>query len=71
MIDWLSTTRREEKRKQADELKLRASLAEKLARYEATLQTNTDVTDEDDHTELMVNGKILRVSKTQIDLNEA
>ena len=68
MIDWLSKKRREEKRKQADEKELKASLSEKLAAYERSQEVSPD--DPDDHTELMVNGKKVRVSKTQIDLAE-
>ena len=71
MIDWLSKKRREEKLKQADEKKLRASLSEKLARYEESQQTSPADANDDDHTELMVNGKKVRVSKTQIDLADA
>lgn len=69
MIDWLSKKRREEKRKQAEEQKLRDSLSEKLAAYEKTQDINLDDSD-NDHTELVVNGKKIRVSKTQIDLTE-
>ena len=69
MIDWLSKKRREEKRKQAEEQKLRDSLSEKLAAYEKTQDLNLDDGD-NDHTELVVNGKKIRVSKTQIDLTE-
>ena len=71
MIDWLSKKRREEKRKQAEEQKLRASLSEKLARYEAAQQTAEAEAGDDDHTELMVDGKKIRVPKTQIDLADA
>ena len=69
MIEFLSK-RREEKRKNAEEEKLRASLSEKLAAYERTQDLNLD-DDGDDHTNLMLNGKMVRVSKTQIDLAEA
>ena len=71
MIDWLSKKRREEKRKQAEEDKLRASLSEKLARYEESQNTAPPDTGDDDHTELMIDGKKLRVPKTQIDLADA
>ena len=69
MIDWLSKKSREEKRKDSEEQKLKASLSEKVAEYERTQDLNLEFTDED-HTELMVNGKKLRVPKTQIDLAE-
>ena len=68
MIDWLSKKSREEKRKNTEEQELRASLSEKLAAYERTQELN--LVDDDDHTELMLNGKKIRVSKTQIDLAE-
>ena len=71
MIDWLSKKRREEKRKQAEEQKLRASLSEKLALYEAAQQTAEAEAGDDDHTELMVDGKKIRVPKTQTDLADA
>ena len=45
-------------------------MSEKLAAYERTQDLNLDDTD-DDHTEMMLNGKKVRVSKTQIDLSEA
>ena len=67
VIDWISKKRREEKRKNAEEQKLKDSISEKLARYEESQQTSPDDAD-DDHTELMVDGKKLRVPKTQIDL---
>ena len=68
MIDWLSKNRREEKRKQAQEEDLRASLSEKLKQYEASREVNLDA--DDDHTELLLNGKKIRVAKQQIDLGE-
>jgi hypothetical protein len=71
VINWLSKKRSEKKRKEADEQKLRASLSEKLARYEESRQTSPADANDDDHTELMVNGKKIRVSKTQIDLADA
>ena len=69
VIDWLSKKSREEKRKHTEEQELRASLSEKLAAYERTQELNLVDTD-DDHTEMMLNGKKVRVSKTQIDLAE-
>ena len=71
MLDWLSKKRREEKRKQAEEDKLRASLSEKLARYEESQQTAPSNASDADHTELMVDGKKLRIPKTQIDMADA
>ena len=71
MIDWLSKKSREEKRKQAEEEKLKASLSEKLAEYERSQELSPDDPGDNDHTELVINGKKVRVSKTQIDLSEA
>ena len=68
MIDWLSKKRREEKQQQAEEADLKASIAEKISQYEASQEVNTD--DEDDHTELVVNGKKVRVAKQQITLTD-
>lgn len=70
MIEFLSKKHRDKKRKQSEEQKLRASLAEKLAEYERSQDLNLDDTDAD-HTNLMLNGKMVRVSKTQIDLSSA
>ncbi len=70
MIDWLSKKRREEKQKQAQEEDLKASIAEKISQYEASKETNISDEDDDDHTELMVNGKKVRVAKQQIDLTD-
>ncbi len=46
-------------------------MAEKLARYQESQQTQPADAGDDDHTELMVDGKKLRVPKTQIDLADA
>ena len=68
VIDWFSTKSKEDKRKEAREQELKASLSEKLKSYEASRQVNLD--DSDDHTELVVNGKKVRVAKQQITLGE-
>ena len=69
VLDFLSKKRREEKRKDQEEQKLKASLSEKLAEYERTQDINLEA--DDDHTELIVNGKKVRVAKTQIDLADS
>ena len=70
MIEWISKKRKAQKRKQASEAELRASLSDKIARYQAAQQTPAPDADEDDHTELMVNGKKLRVAKKEITLTD-
>ena len=70
MIDWLSKKRKEQKQKQAQEEDLKASLAEKISQYEASQEINVD-SDDDDHTEMMVNGKKVRVAKQQITLTDS
>lgn len=68
MLDFLGKKSREDKRKQSEENDLRASLAEKLAAYERTQDINLDDSS-DDHTLLELNGKMVRVPKTQIDFS--
>ena len=69
MIDWLSKKRREQKRKEAEEQKLRASLSEKLARYEESQKKSTSAAGADDHTEMTVNGKnVISMVRSMIDL---
>ena len=65
MLDWLSKKKREEKEKQIREEKLKKSLSEKLAHYQEKQQEPVD-----DHTELFINGKKVRVAKEQINLGE-
>ena len=69
VLDFLGKKNRETKRKESKEQELRASLAEKLAAYERSQEVNLD--DDEDHTNMMLNGKMVRVSKTQINLSEA
>lgn len=71
VIDWLSKKSREAKRKQDEEQKLRDSLSQKLADYERSQELSPDEPGDNDHTEMVLNGKKVRVSKTQIDLSEA
>ena len=70
MVGWLSKKRQEAKRKEADEQKLKDSISEKLAEYEASREVSPDDPGDNDHTELVVDGKKLRVPKTQIDLSD-
>ena len=65
MLDWLSKKKREEKEKQIREEELKKSLSEKLAHYQEKQQEPVD-----DHTELFINGKKVRVAKEQINLGE-
>jgi hypothetical protein len=63
MIEWLSKKRSDDKRKEIQEQELKKSLSKKLSEYES--QNNEA---KDDFTELVVNGKKLRVAKEQITL---
>ena len=65
MLDWLSKNRKEEKQKQRREEELKKSLSEKLAQYQEKMKEP-----DDDHTELLLNGKKIRVAKEQITLQE-
>ena len=70
-MDWFSKKRRENKRKQADEAALKASLSEKISRYEASRgQASDGEGPEDDHTELVLDGKKIRVAKKEITLTD-
>ncbi len=70
VIEWISRKRKAQRSKQATDEELRASLSDKIARYEAAQQTTSPAVEEDDHTELMVNGKKLRVAKKEITLTD-
>ena len=70
VIEWISGKRKAQRRKQASEDELRASLSDKIARYEADQQAASTDSDEDDHTELVVNGRKLRVAKKEITLTD-
>lgn len=65
MLDWLSRKKREEKEKRTREEELKKSLSEKLAHYKEKEQEPAD-----DHTELFINGKKVRVAKEQITLGD-
>lgn len=70
MFDWISKKQREQKRKDAHEQALRESLADKLSRYEQSRTDETASKDEQDFTELCVNGKKLRVAKQEINVTD-
>ena len=70
MLEWISGKRKAQRRKQTRDEELRASLSDKIARYEAERQTTSTEPEADDHTELMVNGKKLRVPKKEITLTD-
>lgn len=65
MLDWLSKKKRDEKIKEIRELELKKSLSEKVAQYQKIQEEPAD-----DHTEIFVNGRKLRVAKEQITLGE-
>ena len=65
MLDWLSKKKREEKIRESREQELRKSLSEKVAQYQKVQEEPAE-----DHTEIFVNGKKLRVAKEQITLGE-
>ncbi len=65
MIEWLSKKRSDDKRREIYEQELKKSLAKKISEYESQNNEPTD-----DFTELVVNGKKLRVAKEQIDLTD-
>lgn len=65
MIGWISKKHREKKRREDHERRLRKSLAEKLAKYEASASNSTD-----DVTELFINGEKRRVAKQQITITD-
>ena len=64
MLDWISK-KKEQKREDEAEEALKRSLSEKVAQYQQKQDEPAD-----DHTELFINGKKLRVPKEQIDLSD-
>ena len=62
---WPSKEKREAKRKAVQERELKRSLSEKIAKYQKKQQEPVD-----DHTEIDINGKKIRVPKQQIDLSD-
>jgi len=65
MIDWISKKHRDKKRKEAEEQQLKASLAAKVAKY-----VESSGNEEDDFTELFIDGKKRRVAKEQITITD-
>ena len=65
MISWISKKNQDRKRQEEDEQKLRTSLAEKVSQYEKHLGIDTN-----DHTEIFIDGKKLRVPKEQITIRD-
>ena len=65
MLDWISRKKSDEKLKEIREQELKKSLSEKVAQYQ-----KAEAEPVDDHTEIFVNGKKLRVAKEQITLSE-
>jgi hypothetical protein len=63
MISWFSKKQREEKKRQVAEDSLKKSLAEKISHYEEKA-----IGDVDDHTEVFVGGKKVRVQKEHITI---
>ena len=68
MIDWLSKKQREKKRKEARELELRNSLAQKVSHFQQSHVETADESDEQDFTELLIDGVRLRVAKEEITI---
>lgn len=65
MLDWLSKKKKDERIKEIREQALKKSLSEKVAQYQKVQEEPAE-----DHTEIFVNGKKLRVAKEQITLGE-
>jgi len=65
MFDWISKERRDKKRSETHEKELKKSLAEKVSKYEYL-----EKEPKNDFTELVINGKKLRVAKEQITLTD-
>ena len=63
MIDWISKSNRKQKDRDAHERELRKSLAEKISTLEAI-----ESEEPNDHTEIVLNGRRLRVAKEQITI---
>jgi hypothetical protein len=65
MLEWISKKHRDRKRSEAYEQELKKSLADKISKYE---YINSEP--KNDFTELVINGKKLRVAKEQITLTD-
>jgi hypothetical protein len=65
MIGWLSKSNRDQKKKDVQEKNLKQSLADKISQYEDHTNNQSD-----DHTEVFLGGKKIRVAKEQIDIGD-
>ena len=65
MIDWFSKNHRDQKKRDAHEKDLKQSLAKKISEYEEIANNQ-----EDDHTEVFIGGKKIRVAKEQINIQD-
>ena len=70
MFDWLSKQSKAQKLKELEEQELKASLSEKLSRYKEVQQASQSASLDNDHTELVLNGRKLRVAKKQITITD-
>lgn len=68
MIDWLSKKQREKKQKEAHELELRNSLAQKVSQFEQSYSRATGGFDGEDFTDLLIDGVRVRVAKEEITI---
>lgn len=63
MIEWISKTQRNKRKKAEQEIELRKSLAEKLARLEPV-----PMIEHNDHTEFMLDGQVVSLPKEEITI---
>jgi hypothetical protein len=70
VFDWLSKKSKAQELKEQRERQLKASLSEKLSRYKEAQQTPLSDSPDNDHTELVLNGRKLRVAKKQITITD-
>jgi hypothetical protein len=70
VFDWLSKQNKAQKLKQLHERELKASLSKKLSRYNEAQQASQSGSLDNDHTELVLNGRTLRVAKKQITITD-
>ena len=70
VFDWLTKKSKADELKKQRELELKASLSEKLSRYKEAQQAPLPDSADNDHTELVLNGRKLRVPKKQITITD-
>lgn len=70
MFDWLSKEGKAQKQKDRREQELKASLSKKLSRYEQDQKASASGALDNDHTELVLNGRKLRIAKSQITITD-